>query len=129
MKQCDYCAKELDSYHLMYCKDTDCEEKAMKFYETRRRTENVFGVINIAMVVFIMIGLITAVFSPVIGNFMVAGSLIVLAVTVLILPYAPESFYKKWRIKKTTFIVRIFGVLLIIGACGFSVLALYYNSK
>lgn len=129
MKQCEYCGRELDSYHLMYCKDSDCEQMANSFYEKRRSTENIFGVINVVMIILIMAGLIVAVFSPVIGNFIVAGALIVLAVTVLIMPYAPESFYKKWRIKKTTRIVRIFGLLLIVGAFVFAALALYYSTK
>ena len=113
----------------MYCKDDDCEERALRFYENRSKTENFFGIINIACVVLIMIGLIMAVFSPVIGNIVVAGSLIALAVTVLIMPYAPESFYKKWRIKKTSLIVRVFGIFLVIASGEFAFLAYYYSTK
>ncbi len=129
MKQCEYCGKELDSYHLMYCRDTDCEERAMSFYERRRSTEGAFGVVNIACVVLIMIGLVMAVFAPVPGNIAVAVSLMILAVTVLIFPYAPESFYKKWRIKKTCVMVRVFGVLLVLASFAFAALAVYYSTK
>lgn len=128
MKKCEYCGRELESYHLMYCRDSDCEKKAERFYERRQKTETVFGVINIAGVVVIMIGLIMAVFSPVVGNFLVAGALVVLGVTIIAMPYAPESFYKKWRIKKTGNIVRVFGCVCFAAAVGFSILALYYDS-
>ena len=128
MKKCDYCGNETGSYHLMYCKDTDCEERAMRFYERRNATETGFGIINIACIVLIMGGLIAAVFAPVAGNIIVAAALVVLAVTVLILPYAPESFYKKWRIKKTSFLVRIYGIFLAAAACGFGALAIYYKA-
>lgn len=129
MKKCEYCGKELGSYHLMYCKDADCEERALNFYEKRSKTENFFGIINIACVVLTMIGLIMAVFSPIIGNIVVAGSLIALAVTILIMPYAPESFYKKWRIKKTSVIVRVFGCCLVVASGVFAFLAYYYSTK
>ncbi len=116
LKKCDYCGKELESYHLMYCKDSDCEERAMRFYDRRTATENVFGII-------------VAVFSPVVGNIMVAVTLVVLAITILIMPYAPESFYKKWRIKKTSRVVRIVGVILIAAAFAFAGAAIYYSTR
>ncbi len=128
MKKCEYCGKEIDSYHIQYCRDTDCEEKALKFYNKRNSTENVFGIINIACVILIMLGLLIAVFSPIIGNFMVAGILLALAITVIIMPYAPENFYKKWKIEKTSRMVRIFGCLLIVASAGFACLAVYYIS-
>lgn len=127
MKKCEYCAKELDSYHLQYCKDTDCEERALQFYEQRRTREKTFGVINIIAVIAIMIGLFLAVFIPVAGNIIVAAALVLLGTAVLIMPYAPENFYQKYRIKKTTKMVRIFGFLLYVAAAAFSVLAVYYS--
>ncbi len=127
MKKCEYCAKELDSYHLQYCKDTDCEDKALQFYEQRRLREKTFGVINIISVLAIMLGLFMAVFVPVVGNIIVAAALVLLATAVLIMPYAPENFYQKYRIKKTTKMVRIFGLLLYVAAAAFSALAVYYS--
>ncbi|MBQ1546106.1 MAG: hypothetical protein IIZ59_01070, partial [Clostridia bacterium] len=121
--------KELDSYHIMYCRDTNCEELANNFYDKRRKTENVFGVINIIMIVAIMLGLIVAVFSPVIGNVIVAGALLSLSVTVVLMPFAPENFYEKWRIKTTTVIVRVYGVLLCVASIIFAYLAYYYHIK
>ena len=113
----------------MYCKDKDCEDRALAFYERRKNTETAFGVINVACIVLLMVSFIVAVFSPIIGNFAVAGILMVLAVTVLIMPYAPESFYKKWRIKKTCTIVRVFGAVLVLASFAFAALALYYSMK
>ena len=129
MKKCEYCGRELDSYHLMYCRDSDCEQRAERFYETRKKTEMGFGIVNVACVVLIMIGLIMAVFSPVIGNIVVAAALVVLGIVILIMPYAPESFYKKWRIRKTSMIVRGFGIVCFLAAVGFTVLAMYYNAN
>ena len=129
MKKCEYCAKELDSYHLQYCKDTDCEQKALEFYEQRRNREKIFGVINIIAIIAIMGGLFTAVFVPIIGNIVVAVALVVLGIAVLIMPYAPENFYQKYRIKKTTTLVRIFGVILFVAAGVFSGLVVYYTFK
>ena len=126
MKQCEYCAKELDSYHIQYCRDTDCEERAMSFYEKRNKTENAFGVINIVGVVAIMIGLIMAVFVPVVGNIVTAGAVLALAVTIVLMPFAPESFYKKWKIKKSCVMVRAFGGFLFVVSGVFAALAVYY---
>ena len=126
MKKCEYCAKELESYHLQYCKDTECEEKAIAFYDRRRENENLFGVLNIISIIAIMAGLIIAVFSPVVGNIIVSAALVVLGITVLILPFAPENFYQKYRIKKTTEIVRVFGIFLFAASAVFAGLAIYY---
>lgn len=124
MKKCEYCAKELESYHLQYCKDTDCEERAMKFYTTRNKYEKLFGVINIIGITAIMGGLIAAMFTPFIGNFVVAGALILLGITVMIFPFAPDSFYKQHRIRKTAIIVRIFAAAMLIAAVIFAVIGI-----
>lgn len=129
MKKCEYCGKELDSYHIMYCRDTKCEELANNFYDKRRKTENVFGAINIVMIVAIMLGLVVAVFSPVIGNVIVAGALLSLSATVILMPFAPENFYEKWRIKTTTVIVRVYGAFLFFASIAFACLAFYYHMK
>lgn len=129
MKKCEYCAKELDSYHLQYCKDSDCEEKAAAFYEQRRNREKIFGVINIIAILAIMAGLLAAVFVPVTGNIIVAAALVILGTAVLIMPYAPENFYQKYKIKKTTQMVRVFGVLLYAAAAVFGGLVVYYSFK
>ncbi len=126
MKKCEYCAKELESYHLQYCKVSDCEEKALKFYEFRRTKENIFGVINIIIVIAITAGLIAAVFVPVVGNIIVSAALVVLGITVLSMPFAPDSFYQKYKIKKTTKLVRIFGVLMFVAAAVFAGVAVHY---
>lgn len=129
MKKCEYCGKELDSYHIMYCRDSDCEDRAEKFYERRSKTEGFFGIVNIACVLFIMAGLIAAVFVPVTGNVIVSCALVVLGIIILILPYAPENFYKKWRIKTTSIIVRVFGAVCLIAAGIFAAVAMYYSGK
>ena len=126
MKQCEYCAKELESYHLQYCRDTDCEKLALEFYDARRKGEKLFGIINIICISLIMIGLILAVFKPVPGNTVVSLTLVALGITVIIMPFAPENFYRKYKIKKTTNMVRIFGLLLFAAAFVFGILALYY---
>ena len=73
-----------------------------------------------------MIGLILAVFKPVPGNIIVAITLLILGFTVLAMPFAPENFYQKYRIQKTTRMVRILGLVLLVASFGFGVLALYY---
>ena len=65
MKKCEYCAKELESYHLQYCKDTDCEKLALEFYEKKRSREKIFGIINIVCISFFMIDIILLGFKPV----------------------------------------------------------------
>lgn len=126
MKKCEYCAKELESYHLQYCKDTDCEKLALDFYNKRRTREKLFGIINIICISFIMIGLILAVFKPVPGNIVVSATLIILGTAVLAMPFAPENFYQKYRIKKTTLMVRVFGIILFAAAIVFAIMAFYY---
>ena len=129
MKKCDYCSKELESYHLQYCKDNNCEELALAFYKKRRKTEKTFGFFNIICILAIMAGLIMAVFVPVTGNIIVACALVVLGIVILTLPFAPESFYQKHKIKKTTTIVRIFGAGVLAAAAFFAFLAFYYSTK
>ncbi len=127
LKKCEYCSKELESYHLQYCKDSSCEELAMKFYQTRTRFEKLFGIINIICILAIMAGLIAAMFAPVFGNYIVAGALLILGITVIILPFAPDSFYRQYKIKKTTRLVRIFGFVLLAAAVVFAAVALHYS--
>lgn len=129
MKKCEYCAKELESYHLQYCKDSDCEERALKFYTTRNKYEKLFGGINLVAFLAIMVGLIAALFTPTVGNIIVSAALIVMGVLVMVLPFAPDSFYQKYRIKKTTIIVRIFAGILFVAAAVFAILAFYYSLK
>ena len=100
----------------------------MAFYEMRRKRESLFGIINIIVILAIMAGLIMAVFVPVSGNIVVSSALVFLGVAVLIMPFAPESFYQKYRIKKTTKLVRIFGIFLFIAAGIFAGLAIYYGA-
>lgn len=129
MKKCEYCNKELDSYHLQYCKDTDCEEKALAFYEQRRNREKIFGIVNVITVITIMAGLLAAVFVPVIGNIVVSIALVAMGTAVLMMPYAPENFYQKYKIKKTTEMVRVFGMILYAAALVFGGLAVYYSVR
>ena len=126
MKKCEYCAKELESYHLQYCKDSDCEERALNFYERRRNTEKVFGMVNIVCIIAIMAGLIAAVFVPATGCAIVGVSLVLLGIAILIWPYAPENFYQSYRIKKTTTMVRVFGALILVAAVVCGVLSYCY---
>ena len=129
MKKCEYCNKELDSYHLQYCKDTDCEEKALAFYKQRRNREKIFGIVNVITVITIMAGLLAAVFVPVIGNIVVSIALVAMGTAVLMMPYAPENFYQKYKIKKTTEMVRVFGMILYAAALVFGGLAVYYSVR
>ena len=129
MKKCDYCSKELESYHLQYCKDNECENLALAFYQKRRKTEKIFGIFNIICIIAIMCGLIMAVFVPVQGNIIVACALLVLCIVILALPFAPENFYQKYKIKKTILIVRIFGIGLFLASLFFAFLAFYYSTK
>ena len=70
-----------------------------------------------------------AVFVPVQGNIVVACTLVVLGIVILAMPFAPESFYQKHKIKKATFIVRVFGVGLFLASAFFAFLAFYYLTK
>ncbi len=121
MKKCEYCGKELESYHLQYCKDSDCEQKALKFYETRGKFEKLLGITNSIGVFGAMAGFIAMVFSPSVGKIILAIALIVLGIGVVAMPYAPENFYKKYKIKKTNFYCRILGVIILIGGGCFAV--------
>lgn len=126
MRQCEYCAKELSSYHLQYCENTDCEERAVAFYEKRNKTEKIFGIINVICMIAIMLGLFLDLFKPSLGNIIAAAGFFAMGVLVFILPFGPDSFYKSYRIKKTTIIVRIVAAALLIVAAVFAVFAYKY---
>lgn len=126
MRKCEYCAKELDSYHLQYCENTDCEEKALAFYDKRSKTEKIFGIINVVSMIAIMLGLFLDLFKPSLGNIIAAVGFFAMGVLVFVLPFGPDSFYKSYRIKKTTIIVRIVAAALLVVSAVFAVIAYRY---
>ena len=114
MKRCDYCAKEI-SYHEMFCCD-ECRDSCYAFYDKREKFQKLFSVINGIFVLAIGICIFLFAF---IGHLAVVGigaSLTILGVMYMLLPYPPDVFVEKMKLKKAIQITRIIaGVLLAMG--------------
>ncbi len=115
MKKCDYCAKEI-SYHEMYCCD-ECRDKAYDFYDTREKFQKLFSVINGIFVLGIGICIFLYSFMPDVGLIGGGSCMTILGVMYLFLPFPPDVFIEKQKLKKAIFMTRIIaGVILAIGA-------------
>lgn len=115
MKRCDYCAKEI-SYHEMYCSD-ECRDKTFNFYDLRDKFQKVFSVINGIFVLGIGVCIFLYSFMPNVGLIGGGGCMTILGVMYLFLPFPPDVFIEKQKLKKAIFLTRIIAcVILVIGA-------------
>ena len=114
MKRCDYCAKEI-SYHEMFCCE-ECEDSCYAFYDKREKFQKFFSVINGIFVLAIGVCIFLYAF---LGNIAVIGigaSLTILGTMYMFLPYPPDVFIEKLKLKKSIQITRIIaGILLVLG--------------
>ncbi len=114
MKKCEYCAKEI-SYHEMYCSD-ECENKSYDFFDKRDKFQTFFSVINGIFVLAIGVCIFLYSFMPAVGLFGIASSLLILGTMYMFLPFPPDLFIEKYKLKKAIQLARIIaGVLLALG--------------
>ena len=114
MKRCDYCAKEI-TYHEIYCCD-ECQLATNRFYDKQEKFQKVFNVINGVFVLGIGIFLFLYPLLPDAAIFGIAGCLLILGVTYLLLPFPVDTMLRRFKLKKSVFITRIIaGVLLFLG--------------
>ena len=114
MKKCDYCAKEI-SYHEMYCCD-ECRDSSFAFFDKREKFQKLFSVINGIFVLGIGICIFLYSFMPQVGLIGGGSCMTILGVMYLFLPFPPEIFIHKQKLKKAIFITRIIaGVILALG--------------
>ncbi len=111
MKKCDYCAKEI-SYHEMYCSD-ECRDKTFAFYDKREKFQKFFSVINGIFVLAIGICIFLYSFMPEVGLLGAGSSLTILGVMYLFLPFPPDIFVAKQKLKKALFITRIIACVVL----------------
>ncbi len=123
MKKCRYCAKEI-GYNDYYC-SKECENSADKFFRVRSKTQKMLSAVNIGGTVLIGVGIFLYALSNVIGAFMIATGGVSLGLTTILLPSPPDNFIDKFKLKKATFIVRIFGMLLLLFGIGALVLGIF----
>ncbi|MGN1112536.1 MAG: hypothetical protein ACI4RP_04965 [Acutalibacteraceae bacterium] len=122
MKQCEYCAKEID-YNHQYCCD-ECEKEALIYYARQKRSERPVSVINfIAFFGVIVGGFCAALFNTKIGSLLCAVMLALLGAAYLIFPYAPDNIIKKYKIEKSIKIIRIIALVFLAMAVVLTVLA------
>ncbi len=113
MKQCDYCAKEID-YSRQYCCD-DCEKKAQIFFNKGKRSEKIVSVVNIIAFFGIIVGgLCGVIFNAKDGFIVCAAMLLLLGILYLIFPFAPENIIHKYKIKCSIFMIRTFATAMIV---------------
>lgn len=113
MKQCDYCAKEIDYSH-QYCCD-ECEKKAQIFYIKEKRAEKITSIINVIAFLGVMIGgLCGVIFNAREGFITCAAMALILGVLYIIFPFAPENIKNKYKIQRSIKIIRIVAAGLLV---------------
>lgn len=113
MKLCNYCAKQI-GYNELYCCD-ECEKNAMIFFNKEKRSEKLISVINIIGFFGLFIGMLIAfIGSRVIGSLVCSALLLLLGITYLVFPFAPENIIKKYKIKKSIKFIRIVAAAFIV---------------
>ena len=105
MKKCRYCGKELDS-DLEFCSN-ECENSNRKIIEIDRHKIKYFilGIILGFLVMFY--GVVSS------RNCMIGGGIIVMGITVVLLPFTTPETIALFGNKKSRFIGRILGMILI----------------
>ncbi|MBQ3073153.1 MAG: DUF2116 family Zn-ribbon domain-containing protein [Ruminococcus sp.] len=111
MKKCRYCAKEI-GYNDYFCSQ-ECENSAENFFRVRSKVQKILSAVNIGGTVLIAVGIFLYALTNVIGAFMVAAGGLSLGVITMFLPSPPDNFIDKFKIKKASLIVRIFGIVLL----------------
>ena len=105
MKKCRYCGKELDS-NLEFCSN-ECENSYKKIIEKDRHKIKyfIFGIILSFLVMFY--GVVPK------RNCIIGSGIIVMGITVVLFPFTTPETIALFGNKKSRFIGRILGMLLI----------------
>ncbi len=114
MKQCQYCAKQI-SYHEMYCCE-ECEKLSAQYYQKRVKAQKLISVCYIVGTVALALAIFTYPLLNILGASLgMLGGFATGLITVF-LPTPTDNIIEKYKIKKSTEIVKIFGfVLLAVG--------------
>ena len=100
----------------MYCCD-ECEEKTYAFFDLREKFQKLFSVINGIFVLGIGVCIFLYSMMPEVGLIGGGSCMTILGVMYLFLPFPPDVFIEKQKLKKSIFITRIIaGVILAVGA-------------
>lgn len=116
MKKCEFCAKEI-SYHEMYCSE-ECQDNAFSFYDKRDKFQKFFAVINGIFVLSIGICIFLYSILPAVGRIGIGASLTILGVMYFFLPFPPDLFIEKYKLKKAIEITKIIAIVLLVIGIG-----------
>lgn len=116
MKKCEYCAKEI-SYHEMYCCE-ECQDSAFAFYDKRDKFQKFFAVINGIFVLSIGVCIFLYSFIPDIGRIGIGVSLTILGAMYCFLPFPPDLFIEKYKLKKAIKITQIIAIVILVLGIG-----------
>lgn len=124
MKHCDYCANEI-GYNEQYC-CSECEKESLAYYAREKRSEKIVSVVNLISV-FGLIGVTIAAvtFAAKTSCLIGAALVLILGITYLIFPFAPESIIKKYKIKKSIKLIRSFAVVLLVASAVLFIVGLF----
>jgi predicted nucleic acid-binding Zn ribbon protein len=113
-KKCAYCNK-LTTDDKIYC-DDKCENYFNKFQSFFKKYK-VFFVILIAMnIIVAIVGSIITITNLQLGISITCIGIMILSGTIIVLPFATPETFSKLGIKKTILIIRLLGLLLLIGS-------------
>lgn len=123
MSKCVYCHKEIENLHpviagkdkeTLSCCNDDCSKKTQSFYQFFDHTKNIFILFIIVIVVLLFASsIILSTGKSLLGGILMGLDFVLLGLTITIFPFATPQTFSIFGIKKTLFIVRIFGIILI----------------
>ena len=116
MKKCEFCAKEI-SYHEMYCSD-ECQDHANAFYDKRDKYQKIFSVLNGIFVLGIGVCIFLFPLFPDFSVLSIGVCLTGLGVMYMFLPFPPDIFIAKKKLKESIKIARIIGAVLLAAGIG-----------
>ena len=114
MKRCEYCAKEI-GYNDMYC-CSECETITNKHYTIRGRYQKLISAANIVGTCSIAIGIFIYALVNSVGMGLIAIGGLVTGLITLLLPTPPETFVKKYKLRKAVKLTRVFSIVLLLFA-------------
>lgn len=113
-KKCPYCNKEISDNN-KYC-DEQCESLTCKYNIFENKYRNIFSILISIGIIINIAGAIITTPNLNLGMDITYIGLIILGFTMIIFPFGTSETFKMLGIKRTTLIIRGFGIVISIGS-------------
>jgi predicted nucleic acid-binding Zn ribbon protein len=113
-KKCAYCNK-LTTNNKIYC-DDKCENHFNIFQSFFKKYKVLFVILIAMNIIVAIVGSIITITNLQLGISITCIGIMILSGTIIVLPFATPETFNKLGIKKTILIIRLLGLLLLIGS-------------